>query len=344
MSGEVVPLSVSRADALPAVAGDMPERLRMMIEATGGHMAEPDPADPVALFQRGIMSFQSSTVQMARAGWYFARAKALAGGGRAWVDAQAAAARFGKDHVYRAINVLEQLVRAPEPLVDALRQTDYTKILLLKKLDDQDLDDLVDHGQTQAGLTLEEFEDLSVRDLAERLRRTSDTEYRLRNDLRKANLTLISQREELEAIKQPLSGHLPHSVATARTEGPALAQAGQQMIARLTELCVAVVQGFDLPADHLPRQMLLRDGLGPPVAALRLLHAQIAGALAQLNDTVGHYLPDIGTITPLSLDEVQDAQQIFDGLYSLARERQALADKAARDQRAATKAKRKRRA
>ena len=345
MSGEIVPFDgggmLSRTQGtMPA---GLPERLQALTAATELVPVDLDVLNAEELFQLGVKAFQSSTVRMAYAGHCWALAKERSGGGRAWIEARAAEAHISASHIYNAIKVLEQLLRAPDELSKQFGRFDYTKLLLLANLDDQDLDDLVDHGQTQAGVTLEEIKALSVRDLAARLRKTSDTEYRLRRELRQANLTVIDQRQQLEAIRHPLSEQLPHSVATARAEGPALAQALQPMIGRLLELCVAVVKGIGLPTDHLQRQALLRDGLGPPVAALRLIHAEVTGALADLNDAVGHYLPDLGTITPLSADEVHASQQLFDGLYSRVREQQMLTDKADRARRAAAKPSRKRR-
>lgn len=284
---------------------ELPPRLRAVLCETEIPNTDLAALDATGLFELGLRAFKSSLAHMAYAGYCWALAKEKAGGGRAWVDAQAAAAGIGKDYVYRAITVFDQVLRVPEQLVATVATNDYTKVLLLRKLDDDELTELAERGETQSGVKLEDIENLSVRELDKLLTRASHAERHWRQKAQELDATLRAAYEELDRRKtaDAWQGDLPGSVRQAREDGAALGLLATDCVTQIEALFTAVISGVDLNHDEHRRAGELRSALGPLYVALRGISAQAVSLEQHMRELVPDYLPHSNDDLLLSDDE-----------------------------------------
>lgn len=306
MNGEITPFAADRPPSLP-------ERIQALVQVTDLPAADLATLGADELFDLGVRAFQSSLARMAYAGFCWQAAKEKSGGGRTWVDARAAECGIGKSHVYNAITVYAQLLRVPEPLVQTVWTSDYTKVLLLKKLDDDELTELAERGETLSGVKLEDIEDLSVRELDKLLTRASHAERHLANKLNAANKHIEEANAEIAELRAHLEwdGQLPGSVRQARADGPALSQIALDAVTTIDALFTAVVAGTDLHADEARRYGELRSALAPLYVSLHAITAQAVAVERHMREVAGDFLPDTDVDLMLSEQECATAAERY---------------------------------
>ena len=319
MNGEIVPFASAPRGERELVIAALPARLQELTAATELAPVDLDALDADALFQLGVKAFQSSTVRMAYAGHCWALAKERAGGGRSWIEARAAEAEISARHIYNAITVLEQFVRAPDGLVQPFARLDYTKVLLLKKLDDGELEELAERGETTSGVHLADIEDLSVRDLGKLLTRASHAERHLRDKLDAANKAIEEANAEITELREHLDwdGQLPGSVRQARADGPALSQFALDAVTTIEALFNAVVAGTDLHSDEPRRHGELRSALAPLYVSLHAITAQAVTVERHMREVAGDFLPETNVDLMLSEQECATAAERYGFMRAL---------------------------
>ncbi len=145
------------------------------------------PAHVVALLQAESMSFDAATFalmtleQHAEEGFKGLRASVLAAvySGAHFVQALEKSKQFGqpkfvqdeadrlglaRQSIYNMINVYELFCRSPERALQTFARLEYSKLLELKHLDEEDLEQLAE-GREVYGITLETAQTYSVREL-----------------------------------------------------------------------------------------------------------------------------------------------------------------------------------
>jgi hypothetical protein len=293
MNGEIVPFASAPRGERELVIAALPARLQELTAATELAPVDLDALDADALFQLGVKAFQSSTVRMAYAGHCWALAKERAGGGRSWIEARAVECGIGRQHIYNAIEVLAQLVRAPDGLVQPVGQLDYTKVLLLKKLDDNELEDLAERGETDSGITLDDIMNRPRRELDKLLTQATHAERYTRKKLDAAHKHIEQLGAELTALRARTDwqGDLPLSVTEARQDGVACGEFAQECLVRMESLYRTVLVRGDLSDEDTLREAQLRAGLIPLHTAVLGVAAAATALLRAMQDQVGEFLP-----------------------------------------------------
>lgn len=293
MNGEIVPFDGAPRGERELVAAALPDRLQALTAATELPPADLGAMDADALFQLGVKAFQSSTVRMAYAGHCWALAKERAGGGRSWIEARAAEAGIGRQHIYNAIEVLAQLVRAPDGLVQPVGQLDYTKVLLLKKLDDNELEDLAERGETDSGVTLDDIMNRPRRELEKLLTQATHAERHARKKLEVARRHIEQLDAQITAMRErdDWQGALPLSVTEAREDGVACGEFVHECLVRMESLYRTMLVRGDLSEEETLREAQLRAGLIPLHTAVLGVAAGATALLRAMQEQVGEFLP-----------------------------------------------------
>lgn len=230
----------------------------------------------------------------------------------------ALAARGMKPRTARDAVSLARLSTEVSPAAFAeLSTLEPSKLDLIADWDIDDIEALC-AGETVNGISLEDAQSDSVAELRGRFKKATAAEYQLRR-----NLTASLDREaKLQASLNRFVGAqagtgLPPSVQAARIEGSACGLSGEHAVGRLEALARALLSGADLPPDPELRRAHLREGLAPIQAALLMLRAAADGALRDLSDTAGHYLPGADAPSFLTAEEVAAAVQHFSRQFAL---------------------------
>lgn len=296
MKGEVIPFAGERG--LPATrpdvtSTDLPRRLRDVLHSTEIPNVALATLDAVGLFDLGLRVFQSSLVHMAYAGFCWRAAKEMAGGGRAWVNARAAERGVSPRHVYNAMTVYDQFLRVPDGLVQTVCTADYTKVLLLRKLDDDELEELAECGETASGIHLSQIADLSVRDLDKLLTQATHAERHATKKLAAAHKHIERLDAENTALRarDDWQGALPLSVTEARQDGVACGEFAQECLVRMEALYRTVLVRGDLSTEDTLREAQLRAGLIPLHTAVTGIAAAATALLRAMREQVGEFLP-----------------------------------------------------
>ena len=260
--------------------------------------------DPESLFQTGIAALQGSTVSMMIAGWCFAEAKAEARYGDSWFREEAAKHNISIDTLYRAIRVYNFAKRwmnfcnrgknSNPKGITLLSRLEYRKFLELRQLDDDDLERLF-KGDEVHGISLDNLQDLSVRELGLLIKDGTFEARRLRNKLDDAVHTIDLKNREIKRLKlrHDWEGDLPPSVRDSREKATCLALESLDCITHMDAIQKNLLDGVDLTADDNDRRHTeLRAGAAPLVANLSAIIAQATAVLHRMQSSFGErYLP-----------------------------------------------------
>ena len=216
---------------------------------------------------------------------------------------------IARQRAYECVAVAKMYARLDAGVVLRVAQLPARKQLPLATLPAGLVERLSDEGDldTLAGQPLDKF-----RAALSTLRIAEKRAERLEERLHEQNAKL----DHYTAADS--GGRLPPSVEAGRVEGTACGLAGQRAVGRLAELAHLVAGAMDLPTDSAQRRTLLREGLAPVHAALTMIRASAHAALADLDDTLGHYLPSGGAAVLLAPEEVHAATQMFERQFAAA--------------------------
>lgn len=210
---------------------------------------------------------------------------------------------------YACIAVAKMYARLDAGVVQRVAQLPARKQVPLATLPAGLIERLTDEGDLEAlaGQPLDKFQAslATLRNMEKRADRLEEMVH--------------AQNAKLDRYTAADAGmRLPPSVEAGRVEGTACGLTGQRAVGRLEELARLVVSGLDLPTDSAQRRTMLREGLAPVHAALCMIRAAAHAALADLEDTLGHYLPAGEGGVLLSPEEIRGATQLFEQQFAAA--------------------------
>ena len=172
--------------------------------------------------KEGISAVRRSLFNIVYSGMHFKAAQAKERGS---INREAASLGVSRRTIYNAIDAYDVASRIPSEFVQALAQLDFTKLLILKRLDDVELVDFV-QGNEVRGLTYDEAIGLSTREFEQRIKDAHVTNEQLENELASTKLRLHTANLHLQDLQsqkndEPEIDYHP-LIQKVRIEGAAL--------------------------------------------------------------------------------------------------------------------------
>ncbi len=269
---------------LPKALSRMPAPLKKALKELDidGELA-PDGMDAEACFQQAVKGVQSSFVRVVYAGWWFRRAKALANGERAWIDARAAEIGVGKSAIYDAMRLSECADNLDPKAFQRYTQIEYSKVThCLRQFLPEEMNALA-NGDTVHGITFDELATDSRREIETKIREAENAD--LARKLKKTERDKIDLAEQLKTsqykIRQLMDSQIdpslamfPDDIHKVRLESAALAERALLSVEGLNALYIEHSQLWPLMKGDAKQEGYWFLGAGA-------IYFQLRGILAE---------------------------------------------------------------
>ncbi|MCC7413334.1 MAG: hypothetical protein IT495_17090 [Gammaproteobacteria bacterium] len=199
-----------------------------------------------------------------------------------------------RSSAWDAVSVVRTCEHVPPANVRALGHLEISKLRLMVTWAPDEIEGIF-QGDEIRGVTLEDLQTESLRDLQKKLHEASATEKRLRKNLQAANQAVADKDRELAALKRAHSGmrELPAEVERCRVEAQAQGRFTHELLDRIDGWQRALIEGRGLSSTTERRREELRAGAVPLYALLRSFSARAESIAREMRESYGErYLPD----------------------------------------------------
>lgn len=284
------------------------------------------------LMQEGLKHRQRSVLSAIAAGLCFKRAQEAEG--RGFITQQAAALGVSRMSIYRDIDMADLFDRCPAESVTPLLQLDFTKLLLLKVLDTEEIKTLTTGGEVH-GITYDDAIDLSKRELEQRLKDTNRDLQSALDSSKKENALLTEQLHALRRKHNQLEEHAyPPTVDKVRVESSIRGADVLRQIDELSQLAVDLRHAPDLDEDRDKADSQYEAGAAVLLLNIMNIKARVDHVLRESANLLGdellpHSLDNVPMMAQGEITRVKQMAQMMT-LEAKAQEQQRETDRAPR--------------
>jgi len=220
---------------------------------------------------------------------------------------------MGKDEAWKATNLAVLSTRVSAPNFAALRNLSPTKLGMMAKWDDDELDAFFS-GQEVRGITYDDAITYPTREMDRRIKASQTSNNELEQKIEKQNIALAKAEEEIRLYKKSKNSiegfDYPPSVERVRIESSVLGSQAIQCLDDMEQFMVELTQASDLNRDKKKQEAEFSAGACTLYINLKSVYSKASYLLKWFEETVGDdYMPTDPIDTPLLTQE--EAMQIF---------------------------------